>query len=417
MTETPYQLFDPLTDEEFAALKEDIAEHGILVPVEVDEDGSLLDGHHRARAWGELTAEGRVTGDYPTIVRSGMTEQEKRIHVRKLNLLRRQLTREQKQAHAAAMRADGVTLEAIARTLGVSVGTVHTWCLIFSFENETLTNARGQSRPTRYAPRPAGEDTPEAAMQRGVYDRAMHDLDQVSQTLDELAARQDAALDDIAAGKEASPEANAAFSIAAREALATVDAVFEKADLLPPDLAIPLLMRVDKILLLFWNKKAVQRCKGERAMGKILASIGPFRPLLDHVLAHGCGDDCEEAERIYQECRSAASLDTAELKAHPATEIIPWMTAGEYAGLRESIRQNGQLVPIVVDSKTNTIIDGRSRYKACLELGIEPRFVERDIEDPESYVISANVLRQHLTEGQRAMAAARLSNAPPGGTQ
>ena len=109
MTETPYQLFDPLTDEEFAALKEDIAEHGILVPVEVDEDGSLLDGHHRARAWGELTAEGRVTGDYPTIVRSGMTEQEKRIHVRKLNLLRRQLTREQKQAHAAAMRADGVT--------------------------------------------------------------------------------------------------------------------------------------------------------------------------------------------------------------------------------------------------------------------------------------------------------------------
>ena len=44
-----YQTFDLLTSDEYAALKADIAERGILVPIEIDETGAILDGHHRVR--------------------------------------------------------------------------------------------------------------------------------------------------------------------------------------------------------------------------------------------------------------------------------------------------------------------------------------------------------------------------------
>ncbi len=80
-----YQLFDPLRPEEYAALKADIDKHGVLVPVELDQDGNILDGHNRAAIAAELGRE------YPTVVRSFASEAEKREHVLKINLLRRHL--------------------------------------------------------------------------------------------------------------------------------------------------------------------------------------------------------------------------------------------------------------------------------------------------------------------------------------
>jgi len=53
---TKYQVMPDLTPIEYEALKADIAERGVLIPVEVDENGQLLDGHHRVRAWQELRA-------------------------------------------------------------------------------------------------------------------------------------------------------------------------------------------------------------------------------------------------------------------------------------------------------------------------------------------------------------------------
>ena len=52
MTAERWQLFPPLSDEEYAALKADIAAQGVLVPVVIDEDtGEVIEGHHRLRAW------------------------------------------------------------------------------------------------------------------------------------------------------------------------------------------------------------------------------------------------------------------------------------------------------------------------------------------------------------------------------
>ena len=52
-TKNKYQVMPPLSEEEYQALKEDIAYNGIQVPVVEDTDGNIIDGHHRVRAcWG-----------------------------------------------------------------------------------------------------------------------------------------------------------------------------------------------------------------------------------------------------------------------------------------------------------------------------------------------------------------------------
>ena len=80
-----YQLFDALRPEEYAALEKDILARGVMVPVEIDENGATLDGHHR------VEIAGRHKLKCPTITRKFKTEQEKREHVIKLNLARRHL--------------------------------------------------------------------------------------------------------------------------------------------------------------------------------------------------------------------------------------------------------------------------------------------------------------------------------------
>jgi len=86
----PYQLLPTLAEDDLAQLRADIAARGVQVPIEVDEDGNILDGHHRKRIADELGI------DCPTIVRSGLSEADKRVHAGMLNLARRQLTDGQK---------------------------------------------------------------------------------------------------------------------------------------------------------------------------------------------------------------------------------------------------------------------------------------------------------------------------------
>lgn len=119
-----YQLLPDLTPEEYEALKASIAVHGILVPIEVDEQGHVLDGHHRLKAAKEL---GLPDEAIPRVVRKGLSDEEKVEHVLRLNLLRRHLTREQKQALAVQLRQQGWTQQRIAGALGVSQQTVSNW--------------------------------------------------------------------------------------------------------------------------------------------------------------------------------------------------------------------------------------------------------------------------------------------------
>ena len=100
-----------------------------------------------------------------------------------------------------------------------------------------------------------------------------------------------------------------------------------------------------------------------------------------------------------------------EMQSHRAAEIFPKMAGADFEALVDDIRQHGQREPIVVHD--GLILDGRNRYQACLQLGIEPLIAEWDgAGTSEAFVISMNLRRRHLTQGQRAMIANRLANMP-----
>jgi hypothetical protein len=52
--------------------------------------------------------------------------------------------------------------------------------------------------------------------------------------------------------------------------------------------------------------------------------------------------------------------------------------------------------------KEHFIMDGRHRYRACRELGIEPKFVQFDGDDVFGEIFSRNLFRRNLTPLQRA---------------
>jgi ParB family chromosome partitioning protein len=58
---------------------------------------------------------------------------------------------------------------------------------------------------------------------------------------------------------------------------------------------------------------------------------------------------------------------------HPVASIFPMMGQDEYSDLKSDIEQNGLLESIWLDQE-GLIVDGRNRYKACCDLGLEPTF-------------------------------------------
>ena len=121
MDEAVYQVMPDLSAEEFEQLKSDIAARGVMVPVEYDEAGAVLDGHHRVRACKALGIE-----SWPYIVRSGLSDAEKRAHARALNLARRHLSQEQRRELIREQLKDtpAKSDRQIAKALGVDHKTV-----------------------------------------------------------------------------------------------------------------------------------------------------------------------------------------------------------------------------------------------------------------------------------------------------
>jgi hypothetical protein len=64
-----------------------------------------------------------------------------------------------------------------------------------------------------------------------------------------------------------------------------------------------------------------------------------------------------------------------------------------------------------------SILDGRNRYLACLKAKVQPIFdhYEGDESKMVAYVVSKNMKRRHLNEGQRGMVAAALETLSHGG--
>lgn len=90
---------------------------------------------------------------------------------------------------------------------------------------------------------------------------------------------------------------------------------------------------------------------------------------------------------------------------HAVANIFPMMGEPEFSELKADIAKNGLKLPIwLYEGK---IVDGRNRYKACLEIGghVE-RFEEWDQKGSlVEFVVSLNTKRRHLTPSQIAVAA------------
>lgn len=125
---TPYaDLLPPLKTSEREALAADIKANGVLHPVVIDEDGNILDGHHRYS----------IDRNAPTVTVEGLSEDEKRAYTIRANLARRNLTGDQTREVAKTQReiarrlresdAKRWTLKSVAALLAVDESTVSRW--------------------------------------------------------------------------------------------------------------------------------------------------------------------------------------------------------------------------------------------------------------------------------------------------
>ena len=97
---------------------------------------------------------------------------------------------------------------------------------------------------------------------------------------------------------------------------------------------------------------------------------------------------------------------TETLEFHEIAEIFPLMEQEDIERLAQDIKLHGQREAIKLFE--GKILDGRSRYKACILAGKEPIVENLSTDDPLKYVISCNVHRRHMNETQRAWVAANI---------
>lgn len=94
-------------------------------------------------------------------------------------------------------------------------------------------------------------------------------------------------------------------------------------------------------------------------------------------------------------------------RIHELCLAIPEMDPAAYEKLVSSIKKVGVISPIVVHE--GAIVDGRHRWRACKDLGVECPHVQWDQKGSlVDFVAAANIERRHLTDGQLAAVAVNL---------
>jgi hypothetical protein len=96
------------------------------------------------------------------------------------------------------------------------------------------------------------------------------------------------------------------------------------------------------------------------------------------------------------------------LQPHELASFYPMHDKSRFAELVEGMRQSGYRDEFPVVLYEGRILDGRNRYAAAIEAGVEPCVVQFSGDDPMEFVIQANSNRRDLEPGQRVAIAKKL---------
>jgi ParB-like chromosome segregation protein Spo0J len=113
------------------------------------------------------------------------------------------------------------------------------------------------------------------------------------------------------------------------------------------------------------------------------------------------------------ETGNIVNLPVRDLRPHPAALKVPEMRDEEWKPFLESVRTSGVQDPLTVQ-KGGRVLDGRHRLKAARESGQETvpaRVVDLGPDEQTALVYRTALLRRHLSDDQRAMLAARRTEA------
>lgn len=105
----------------------------------------------------------------------------------------------------------------------------------------------------------------------------------------------------------------------------------------------------------------------------------------------------------------AGGLADVDAEAGASIQIAASIYSRCHTGSRIMVAANGLRMPITLYE--DAVLDGWHRYCACDQTGVEPKYVTfaGNDEDAVKLVAAANVMRRHLTAGERADAAASVA--------
>ena len=99
-----------------------------------------------------------------------------------------------------------------------------------------------------------------------------------------------------------------------------------------------------------------------------------------------------------------------DIKSHPIADCFPMLGESDFQELKEDIRKHGQLAKVLIFEEK--ILDGRNRYRAIRELGMEPMIsvFPGTYAEAVDMVVSLNLRRRHMDREEIRIAAGKLAD-------
>ena len=145
------------------------------------------------------------------------------------------------------------------------------------------------------------------------------------------------------------------------------------------------------------HRRADRRADGDRGQHRQAAAGGVGAGGAGQAGRRGADDERASSKHLGEGVimEGLMASTAVELKGHPAADGWPMMKDKAFAQLRDDIEKKGQEEPITICD--GMILDGRNRYRACIELGIKP--ITREYRgNPWDYAWTMNGPRRDLDE-------------------